>query len=127
MMCFTWPFTSYVISCLTILRILAIYWSFDLLVPLIEGCSAMCCFTGLMAFLHLDLPLARLIFKCFLRKSALTTSFHLHFGLPQDVCPSTSTLMLSPPVNINDQTASAYSIWEHPWYDEHESIFLNLQ
>ena len=46
-----------------------------------------------MTFLHVDLPLARLTFKCFLRRSALTTSFNLNFGLPWDVGLSTLRLM----------------------------------
>ena len=52
------------------------YWSFHLPVPLIVVWSAICCVTDLMAFLHLDLSLARLIFRCFLRRSTLTTLFH---------------------------------------------------
>ena len=47
-----------------------------------------------MAFLHLDLSLASAIFSCFLRRSALTTSFHLNFGLPWGVGPSTSKFMI---------------------------------
>ena len=47
-----------------------------------------------MAFLHLDLSLARLRFRCFLRRSVLTTSFHLNFGLPQDVGQSAWKLMI---------------------------------
>ena len=70
------------------------YWSFPLHFPLIVGWSAFCCVTGLMAFLHLDLSLASAIFSCFLRRSALTTSFHLNFGLPRGVGPSTSKFMI---------------------------------
>ena len=70
------------------------YWSFHLLVPLIVGWSAIYCVTGLMAFLHLDLSLARLIFRCFLLRSALIASFHLNFGLPWGVALSTLKLMI---------------------------------
>ena len=64
------------VDCFRTKMILRTYWSFHPLVPLIVGWSAICCVTGLMAFLHLYLSLARLIFRCFLRRSALTTSFH---------------------------------------------------
>ena len=67
------------------------------------GWSAICCVTGLMAFLYLDLSLARLIFRCLLHRSVLTTSFHINIGLPQDVGPSTlkliSTLSMMSPVD----------------------------
>ena len=43
------------------LFIMLTYWSFQLLVPLIVGWSAICCVTDLMAFLQSDLPLARSI------------------------------------------------------------------
>ena len=36
--------------------------------------------TGMMTFLHLDLSLARLIFRCFLQRSALTTSSQITFS-----------------------------------------------
>ena len=58
------------------------------------GWGAICCVTGLMAFLHSELSLARLIFKCFLHRSALTTSFHPNFGLPWDIGPSTLKFMI---------------------------------
>ena len=74
--------------------LLLIYWSFHRLVPLMVGWSAVCCVIGLMAFLRLDLLLARLIFRCFLRRSVLTTSFHLNFGLPWNVGPSTLKLLI---------------------------------
>ena len=72
-------------------------------------------YNGLMAFLHLDLSLARLIFRCFLRRSALTTSFHFNFGLPRDVGPSTLKLMNFFVHDVSScrnkyQTASVYSI-----------------
>ena len=68
--------------------------SFHLLIPLIVGWSGICYVTGLMAFLHVDLSLTRLIFRCFWRRSALTKSFHLNFGLPWYVGPSTLKLMI---------------------------------
>ena len=70
------------------------YWSFPLRFPLILGWSPFCCVTDLMAFLHLDLSLVSAIFSCFLRRSALTTSFHLNFGLPRGVGPSTLKFMI---------------------------------
>ena len=70
------------------------YWLIHLLVPLIVGWSAICCVTGLMAFLHLDLSLARLTFRCFLYRSVLPTSFHFNFDLPQDFGLSTLKLMI---------------------------------
>ena len=36
--------------------------------------------TGMMTFLHLDLSLARPIFRCFLQRSALTTSSQITFS-----------------------------------------------
>ena len=39
------------------------------------------------------LSLARLIFRCFLRRSALATSYHLNFGLTRDVGLFTLKLM----------------------------------
>ena len=71
--------------------ILLTCWLFHLLFPLMVGSSAVCCVTSLMAFLHLDLSLARLIFRCFLYISA---SFHLNFGLPRDDGPSTLKHMI---------------------------------
>ena len=47
-----------------------------------------------MAFLHLDMSLVRLIFRPFLRRSALTTPFNHNFGLPRDVDPSALKLIL---------------------------------
>ena len=66
------------------------YWSFPLRFPLIAGWSAFCWVTGLMVFLHLHLSPASAISSCFLQRSALITSFHLNFGLPWGVGPSTS-------------------------------------
>ena len=60
----------------------------------IVGWSTIWCVTGLMAFLHLGLSLVRLIFRCFLRRSTLTTSFHLNFGLPRDVGQSIIKLII---------------------------------
>ena len=62
--------------------------------PLIVGWSAIDCVNGLISFLHLDLSLARVIFRCFLHRSALTTSFDIKFGLPGDLGPSTLKLMI---------------------------------
>ena len=80
------------------------YWSFYLLVPLIVGWSALCCVTGLTAFFHLDLSLGRPRFRCFLRRSALTTSFHLNFGLPRHVGQSALKLMIF----FNDDVSCRY-------------------
>ena len=70
------------------------YWSFHLLAPLIVGWSAIFCITGLMTFLHLDLPLARLVSRCLLRRSVLTISFQLNISLPRDIGLSTLKLVI---------------------------------
>ena len=86
------------------------YWPFHLFVPLIVDWAAVCCVTGLMAYQHLDLSLARLVFSCFLRRSALTTSFHLNFGLPRDVCSSRLKLMI---FFVHDDTSGRLLLNSH--------------
>ena len=73
---------------------LLIYWSFHCHIPLRVGWSLICCITGLMAFLHFNLPLTQLRLKQFLHRSLLTTSFHLNFTLTQEVGPSTTKFII---------------------------------
>ena len=92
------------------------YWSFHLLAPLIVGWSAIWYVTGLMVFLHVDLPLARLTSRCFLRRSALTISFRLNIGLPWYVGPSTLKLMI---FFVHDVSSARYK-----WRDSLSLFYL---
>ena len=63
------------------------------------------------------IPLTKLRLTHFLCRPLLTTSFHLNFGLLQEVGPSSGSLfMMSLPDNISTQTTKIYSIKVHPQY-----------
>ena len=79
---------------LSLFAYLLLYLLFHLHVPLRVGSSPIFCITGLMAFLHFKLSLAKLRFKHFLHRSVLTTTFYLNFGLPQEVVPPSTKFLL---------------------------------
>ena len=58
------------------------------------GWGPICCVTGLMAFLHYNLSLAKLRLKHFLHWLLLTTSFNLNFSQPAEFGLSVTTFII---------------------------------